>query len=362
MMAAIPRYPAGQSIWLEDVTRSLLEPGGLDRYLAEAAVTGVTSNPAIFAEAIGAGGMYDLQSKVLAESGLRGEELFVELVIDDLRRAARLLQPLWDATGGRDGWVSLEVSPLMAYDAASTVAEAQGLYQKADIPNLLVKVPGTPEGLAAIEELVFIGVPIDVTLLFSDQQYLAAADAYQRALERRREAGVDLAVGSMASLVVSRWDYICLERVPEQLKHELGPAMAGRAHRAYRGLLASSRWQELAAAGARPQRLRFAGAGTATGAGWPTSVVARLAAPDTVIAMARAALDACLDQGGLSPTASLEAGGGERAVAQLEELAFDPPRLADRVQEEATEAFIECWEDLMRTLEPNSPVPAGLRS
>ncbi|MBO0686615.1 MAG: transaldolase, partial [Candidatus Dormibacteraeota bacterium] len=352
-------YQAGQSIWLEDASRGLLEPGGLDRYIDEGAVTGLTSNPAIFAGAIATGGMYDLQARVLAECGLRGEELFVELVVEDFRRAAQLLQPLWDATGGRDGWVSLEVSPRLAYDAPSTVAEAQGLYQKADIPNLLVKVPGTPEGLTAIEELVFIGVPIDVTLLFSDQQYLAAAGAYQRALERRREAGVDLAVGSMASLVVPRWEYSCMERIPEQLKDELGPAMAARAHRAYRSVLASSRWQELAAAGARPQRLRFAGAGAGHGAGCNPSLLERLGAPDTVVAIPRAALEDRFAQGRIGRMTSLEAQGGDQALARLVGLGFDPPRLASRLQEEAAEAFIECWENLMQTLESKSPVPAG---
>jgi transaldolase len=249
MNAANRLHAAGQSLWLDNITRRLLDEGGLARYIAGASVAGLTSNPTIFDRAIAGSGDYDAQIRELA-------------ALDDLRRAAELLPPVWEATRGVDGWVSLEVSPRLAYDTDSTVAEARSVHRKAGLPNLFIKVPGTHEGLPAIEELISQGVPVNVTLLFSDDQYLAAAGAYQRGLERRREAGMEPVVDSVASLFVSRWDHSTLDQLSDDLKDELGIAAAKRAYRAYRSVRASPRWQDLAAAGARPQRLRFASTGT----------------------------------------------------------------------------------------------------
>src|ERR671910_23768 len=257
MKATRRLHDAGQSIWLDNITRDLLTSGTLEQYIDELAVTGLTSNPTIFDQAIESTDAYDEAIRTRLGEGLDGEELFFELALEDLRAAADAFRPIHERTGGVDGWVSLEVSPLLAYDAESTVAAANELFARAQVPNLFIKIPGTPEGLAAIEECVFAGVPVNVTLLFSREQYLAQAEAYVRAIERRVDVGLDPTVGSVASIFVSRWDAAIRGEVPAELENRLGIAVAKRTYAAYRGLLDAPRWQRLADVGAKPQRLLF---------------------------------------------------------------------------------------------------------
>src|ERR671914_243716 len=254
-------HELGQSLWIDNITRSMLDDGTLQGYIDELSVTGLTSNPTIFDKAIGGGDAYDDQIAELQAQGLSGEELFFELALTDLRRVAKLFEPVNDRTDDVDGWVSVEVSPLIADDAAATIKQAADLHARADC-NVFVKIPGTEAGLTAIEESIFAGIPINVTLLFSTEQYLAAADAYLRGIERRIAGGLDLEVGSVASLFVSRWDVAVASRVGEALRNRLGIAVAGRAYRAYRELLDSPRWERLANSGARVQRLLWASTGT----------------------------------------------------------------------------------------------------
>src|SRR6202051_2329156 len=254
-------HDLGQSLWLDNITRDILDQGTLRRYVDELSVTGLTSNPTIFDEAIG-GSAYDEEIRQKAKAGKSGEALFMELALEDLRRAADLFRPVFDATSGADGWVSMEVSALLANDTAGSIAAAARIHGQAERPNLYVKIPGTPEGVPAIEESIFNGVPINVTLLFSREQYLAAAEAYLRGIERRIAAGRDPLVASVASLFVSRWDKAVADKAPPELRNRLGIAIGGRTYRAYRELLASARWRKLAAAGARPPRLLWARTGT----------------------------------------------------------------------------------------------------
>ena len=361
MNAANRLHAAGQSLWLDNITRRLLDEGGLAQYVVGASVTGLTSNPTIFDRAIAGSGDYDAQIRELAARGLREEELFFELALDDLRPAAELLRPAWEATRGIDGWVSLEVSPQLAYDTETTVAEARSLHRKAGLPNLFIKVPGTHEGLPAIEELISQGVPVNVTLLFSDDQYLAAAGAYQRGLQRRREAGMDLVVGSVASLFVSRWDHSTLDQLSDDLKDELGIAVAKRAYRAYRGILASPPWQDLAAAGARPQRLLFASTGTKDPAKPDTYYVEALAAPETVNTMPQPTLDAFVDHGHVGDLLREDARGADEVIAQVEALGIDVADLAGRLQREGADAFVKSWSDLMASIESRTRAVAGAR-
>jgi|SRR5215469_893745 len=359
MNAATRLHEAGQSLWLDNITRRLLDEGRLARYIADDSVTGLTSNPTIFDRAIAGSGDYDDQIRRLAGRGLGEEGLFFELALDDLRRAAGLLRPVWDATHGVDGWVSLEVSPRLARDTAGTVAEARRLHQRAGFPNLYIKVPGTHEGLPAITELIYQGVPVNVTLLFSDDQYLGAAGAYQRGLERRREAGLDLVVGSVASLFVSRWDHSTLDQLPDDLKDELGIAVAKRAYRDYRGVLASPRWQDLAAAGARPQRLLFASTGTKDPARPDTYYVESLAAPDTVNTMPQPTLDAFIDHGHVGDLLPEDARWADEVVARVEAYGIDVADLAARLQREGADAFVASWNDLMGSIESRTRAVAG---
>jgi transaldolase len=348
--AATRLHEAGQSLWLDYITRGLLDSGDLARYIASAAVTGLTSNPTIFDKAITGSADYDEQVRQLSERGLATEELFFQLAIDDLRRAASLFKPTWDATQGVDGYVSLEVSPTLAYDTAATMAQARMLHEQAAIANLLVKVPGTSEGLVAIEELIFAGIPLNVTLLFSDDQYIAAAAAYRRGLERRREAGLDLRVASVASVFVSRWDQALVNLVPDELQDQLGIAIAKRCYRAYRRSLGSSDWKVLEAAGARPQRLLFASTGTKSKRRPDTYYVEALAAPDTINTMPQPTLDALIDHGHVGELLSADAVDADQMVAQFESRGIDVQGLAARLQTEGAKAFVDSWEDLMQKL------------
>jgi transaldolase len=350
MNPATSLHEAGQSLWLDNITRQLLDGGQLARYVADGSITGLTSNPTIFDKAISGSGDYDQQIGELAAGGLDDEAIFFELALGDLRRAAGLFRPTWDSTGGRDGWVSLEVSPRLAHDTASTVAEARSLHEKAAAPNLFIKVPGTVEGLPAIEELIAAGIPVNVTLLFSDEQYLAAAGAYQRGLRRRQDAGQSLDVASVASLFVSRWDHATVEHLPDQLKDALGVAVAKRTYRGYRATLASAEWKDLQAAGARPQRLLFASTGTKDPALPDTFYVQELAAPDTINTMPQGTLDAFIDHGTVGDLLAPDGGDSDEVVARVEASGVDVPELAAKLQADGASAFVDSWEDLLATI------------
>ena len=262
MKATQRLHDLGQSLWLDNITRDLLDSGTLQRYIDELSVTGLTSNPTIFDQAIKHSTAYDTAIRQKLAEGKSGEELFFELALEDLTRAADLFRPIYDRTDGVDGWVSLEVSPLLAYDTASTLAAAKDLFARAGRPNLFIKIPGTTAGLPAIEEAIVAGVPINVTLLFSREHYLAAAEAFLRGIERRIDAGLNPNVGSVASVFISRWDAAVMGKVPAALRNQLGIAMARRTYKVYRTLLISPRWQRVYNAGARPQRLLWASTGT----------------------------------------------------------------------------------------------------
>src|SRR5881227_2760401 len=299
-------HDRGQSLWLDNITRDLLETGTLARYIKELSVTGLTSNPTIFDHAIKNSSRYDAAIRSKVREGKSGEELFFDLALEDLTRAADLFRPIWDRTHGVDGWVSLEVSPLLAHDTASTLAAARALHARAGRPNLLIKIPGTKEGLPAIEEAIFAGVPINVTLLFSHEHYLAAADAFLRGIERRVAAGLSPEVGSVASVFISRWDAAVTGRVPEALRNQLGIAIAKRTYEAYRTLLGSPRWQRVFNAGARPQRLLWASTGTKDPKASDVLYVKSFAAPFTVNTMPEGTLKALADHGELSTIMSAD--------------------------------------------------------
>ena len=334
----------GQSLWLDDITRQMLNDGTLARYVAELAVSGLTSNPTIFAHAIGQGSDYDAEISALAGRGRRGEDLLTQLMLSDLTRAADLFEPLHAASDGVDGWVSLEVSPLIAANADESVRAAARLHRAAARPNLFIKIPGTPAGNEAIEESIFAGVPINVTLLFSREQYQAAAEAYLRGIERRLAAGLDPKVASVASLFVSRWDVAVKDMVEDKAMHNrLGIAIARRTYRAYRELLASPRWQALAAAGARPQRLLWASTGTKDPAATDTLYVDALAAPGTLNTMPAKTLQAFADHGQAESPMPTDGGDAEAVIADFRAWGVDDGDLAARLQREGAEAFAKSW-------------------
>ncbi len=316
MNATHELHDAGQSLWLDNITRGLLASGTLQRHVDELSVTGLTSNPSIFEHAISQSRDYDAAIRERTEAGESGEALFFALAIDDLTRAADLFRPIHEATNRVDGWVSLEVSPKLAYDTESTVAAAKDLSRRAARPNLFIKIPGTREGIPAIEEAIFAGVPINVTLLFSREHYLAAAEAYLRAVERRVAAGLNPDVPSVASLFISRWDVAVAKSAPAPLRNTLGIAMAGRTYKAYRELLASDRWLRLLNLGARPQRLLWASTGTKDPQASDVLYVESLAAPHTVDTIPEKTLLAFADHGEVGPMMSPDGGDAERALAE----------------------------------------------
>ncbi len=344
----------GQSLWLDNITRELLDNGTLRRYVEEFCVTGLTSNPTIFDQAIGATGAYDAGIRAKAAAGKSGEALFVELALEDLRRAADLFRPAFDASGGVDGWVSMELSPLLADDTAGSIAAAARMHRQAGRPNLYVKIPGTPAGVPAIEESIFAGVPINVTLLFSREQYLAAAEAYLRGTERRIAAGRDPRVPSVASLFVSRWDRAVSGTVPAELRNRLGIAIAQRTYRAYRELLASARWRKLAAAGAQVQRLLWASTGTKDPKAPETLYVAALAAPDTIDTIPEKTLHAFAEHGELHGAMAEDGGDAEAALARFARAGIDADGLADQLQGEGAAAFVKSWHALMQRIDAKS--------
>jgi len=351
MNAAQQLHQAGQSLWLDNITRGLLTSGQLARYIEQDAITGLTSNPSIFDKAITAGDAYDEQERELATGGLDTQEQFFELALDDLRNAAALFKPVWDSTAGRDGWVSLEVSPGLAHDTAGSIAQAKALHGQAATPNLFIKIPGTVEGVPAIEELTFAGIPINVTLLFSDAQYRAAADAYQRALQRRSAAGLELDVASVASIFVSRWDVASVEKLPAELKDTLGIAVAKQAYRSYCQILASEDWRALETQGARPQRLLFASTGTKDPAKPDTYYLEALAAPETINTIPPATLEAFADHGTVGKMLPADGGDADQTIAKVEATGVDVAELAARLQTEGAASFVSAWEDLMSSIE-----------
>ncbi|MGB9485186.1 MAG: transaldolase [Terriglobia bacterium] len=347
MKATQQLHDLGQSLWLDNITRGLLTSGTLRRYINEFSVTGLTSNPTIFDKAIRESGFYDDAIHQKAAAGKSGEALFFELALEDLTQAADLLRPVHDATGGIDGWVSLEVSPLLADDTTSTIKAAVELHGRAKRPNLFIKIPGTREGLPAIEETIFAGVPVNVTLLFSREQYVAGAEAYMRGMERRIGAGLDPKVESVASIFVSRWDVAVNDKVPGQLRNRLGIAIAQRTYKAYRELLTSPRWRKLAAGGARPQRLLWASTGTKDPGASDTLYIEALAAPDTVNTMPEKTLLAFADHGRVRGELPADGGDAEALLAEFARAEVDDSALAAELQREGTESFDKSWNDLM---------------
>ena len=341
----------GQRLWLDNITRALLTGGTLAHYIAEFSLTGLTSNPTIFDNAIKAGGNYTAAIRKKAQQGKSGEALFFELAVEDLTQAADLFRPIFDASNGIDGWVSLEVSPLLANDSGGTMRAAKGLHALAQRPNLFVKIPGTPSGITAIEETIFAGVPVNVTLLFSREQYLAAAGAYMRAIERRIAAGLDAKVASVASIFVSRWDTAVKERVSSEFQNRLGIAIAMRTYKAYRDLLASPRWQKLAHAGAQPQRLLWASTGTKDPAACDTLYIEALAAPDTINTIPEKTLLAFADHGKVIDVLPLDGGYAEAVIAEFTREGINDEALADDLQREGTAAFEKSWGDLMSRID-----------
>ena len=344
----------GQSIWLDNITRDLLNSGTLKRYIDELSVTGLTSNPTIFDHAIKNSTAYDAAIREKLSKGKSGEALFFELALEDITRAADLFRPVHDQTDGVDGWVSLEVSPLLAYDTASTLAAAKDLHARAGQPNLFIKIPGTKEGLPAIEEAIFAGVPINVTLLFSREQYLAAAEAFLRGIERRIEAGLDPDVGSVASVFISRWDAAVMGKVPESLRDQLGIAIAKRTYKAYRELLDSPRWQRVFNAGARPQRLLWASTGTKDPKASDVLYIKALAAPFTVNTMPEGTLKALADHGELGAILPADGGDCEEVLAQFAKAGIDVDALAAQLQDEGAKSFVKSWNELMAVINSKS--------
>src|SRR5450830_1728744 len=358
MKATQQLHDLGQSLWLDNVTRALLTSGTLARYVSELSVTGLTSNPTIFDHAIKNGNFYDDAIRKKALAGKSGEALFFELALEDLIQAADLFRPIHDATGGVDGWVSLEVSPLLADDTAGTIKAAAQLHARAQRPNLFIKIPGTRAGIPAIEETVFAGVPINVTLLFSREHYIAAAEAYMRGIERRIAAGRDPRVASVASIFVSRWDVAIKDKVPDEFRNRLGIAIAMRTYKAYRDLLASKRWQKLASSGARPQRLLWASTGTKDPAAPDVLYVEALATPDTINTMPEKTLLAFADHGKVKDAMRFDGGNAEAVLAEFTREGVNDEALAADLQREGTAAFAKSWGDLMACIASKSDVLA----
>jgi transaldolase len=354
MNATKALHDSGQSLWLDNITRALLDSGTLERYIKELSVTGLTSNPTIFDAAIKGSGDYDASILEKTKAGRSGDALFFELALEDLSHAADLFRPVHDATNGVDGFVSLEVSPLLAYDTAQTIAQAKALHARAARPNLFIKIPGTPEGLPAIEEAIFAGVPINVTLLFSKDQYLAAAEAYLRGLERRVAAGLSPRVASVASVFVSRWDRAVADKVPTELHNTLGIAVMNQTYKAYCDLLASDRWKALETAGAMPQRALWASTGTKDPSAPDVLYVTALAAPNTVNTMPEATLLAFADHGTVGAQMPKDGGDAEATLGRFAAAGIDVNALAAQLQRDGADAFVKSWHELLAQIRTKS--------
>lgn len=347
MKATAKLYHMGQSLWLDNITRNLLTGGTLKRYIDELSVTGLTSNPTIFNHAIKDGTAYDSAIGERLRPGKSNEQLFFEIALEDITRAADLFRPVYERTSAVDGWVSLEVSPLLAHDTKTTLREAKDLNARAGRPNIFIKIPGTTEGLPAIEEAIFAGIPINVTLLFSPEQYVAAAEAWMRGIERRIDAGLNPSVGSVASLFVSRWDVAVAGKVPPCLLNTLGIAIAQRTYRAYLQLLESSRWRRALNAGAQPQRLLFASTGTKDPKASAILYVKGLIAPLTVNTVPEGTLKAFAEHGELGAELRADGGDSERVLREFREAGIHLDVLAAKLQEEGAASFVASWNELL---------------
>jgi transaldolase len=354
MIATQLLHNLGQSIWLDNITRDLLNSGTLKKYIDEMSVTGLTSNPTIFDHAISKSTTYDADIRRDLREGKTGEKLFFDLALSDLTRAAELFRPIHDRTAGVDGWVSLEVSPLLAYNTASTLEAAKSLHSQAGQPNLYIKIPGTKEGLPAIEEAIFAGVPINVTLLFSREQYLAAAEAYLRGIERRIDAGLNPNVPSVASVFISRWDGAVAGKVPDALKNRLGIAIAGRTYAAYRKLVSSPRCLRALNFGARPQRLLWASTGTKDPAASDTLYIQALAAPFTVNTIPEKTLKALADHGNIGEIMVDDGGDCEAVLKQFAGAGIDVDAVAAKLQTDGAKSFVDSWNELMGVINQKS--------
>lgn len=354
MNATQQLHELGQSLWLDNITRGLLTSGTLSRYISDFSVTGLTSNPTIFDKAIKDADFYDEAIREKTAAGKSGESLFYELALEDLTQAADLFRPVHDATGGVDGWVSLEESPLLAQDTAGSIKAAVQLHARAQRPNLFIKIPGTAAGIPAIEESIFAGVPVNVTLLFSREQYIASAEAYMRGIERRIAAGLDPKVRSVASIFVSRWDVAIKDKVPLALRNRLGLAIARRSYKSYRDLLESARWRKLAAAGAQTQRLLWASTGTKDPNASDTLYVEALAAPDTINTLPEKTLHAFAERGRINGVLPIDGGDAEATLAEFARAGVNDAQLAAELQREGTQAFAKSWNDMLDCLASKS--------
>ena len=354
MKATQVLHDLGQSLWLDNITRDLLNSGTLWRHIGELSVTGLTSNPTIFDHAIKNSAAYDGAIREEVAKGKTGEALFFDLALDDLTHAADLFRPVYDRTNGMDGWVSLEVSPLLAHDTGRTIAAAKELSARAGRPNLFIKIPGTTEGLPAIEEAIFAGVAVNVTLLFSREQYVAAAEAYLRGIERRIAAGLNPHVGSVASMFISRWDAAVAGKVPEALNNQLGIAMAGRIYKAYVDLLRNPRWLRAYNAGARPQRLLWASTGSKDPKASDILYIKALASPFTVNTMPEGTLKAFADHGDPGSVMAPDGGNCEAVLAQFAKAGINVDDLAAQLQDDGAKSFVKSWNDLMAVIASKS--------
>jgi transaldolase len=351
----------GQSLWLDNITRDLLDQGTLKQYIDELSVTGLTSNPTIFDHAIKNSSAYDMAINEKSKEGKSGEGLFFELALEDLTRAADLFRPIYEETNGVDGWVSLEVSPLLAHDTASTVAAAKDLFARAARPNLLIKIPGTKEGLPAIEEVIFSGIPVNVTLLFSREHYLAAAEAFLRGIERRVDAGLNPNIGSVASVFISRWDTAVASKVPDELRNRLGIAIAKRTYKSAHALLGSPRWERVYNLGARPQRLLWASTGTKDPKASDILYVKSLAAPFTVNTMPEATLKALATHTELGELLPEDGGNSEEELAQFAQAGIDVDALATQLQDEGAKSFVNSWNELLGVISSKTALLAQVQ-
>ena len=361
MKATAKLHDLGQSIWLDNITRDLLESGTLSRYIAELSVTGLTSNPTIFDHAIKGSSDYDAAIRSKLRAGKAGEALFFELAIEDVSRAADLFHGVFARTRGVDGWVSLEVSPLLAYDTKTTLEVAKSLHARAGKPNLFIKIPGTAEGIPAIEEAIFAGVPVNVTLLFSREHYLAAGEAYLRGIERRIAAGLSPDVASVASLFISRWDVAVASKVPAPLVNKLGIAIGQRTYEAYCDLVASPRYRRVMNEGGRPQRLLFASTGTKDPKAPDVLYVEALAAPFTVNTMPESTLLALHDHGNIGASTPADGGDCEAVLTQFKAAGVDVDALAAQLQKEGAASFVKSWNELMDVLASKSQSLQGTK-
>jgi transaldolase len=351
-------HQTGISLWLDNITRGLLKKGTLEKYIRELSVTGLTSNPTIFDHAIANTDDYDEAILQKIDKGVSDEALFFELAIEDLSRAADLFRPVYERTNGVDGWVSLEVSPLLAYDTDSTIQAAKKLYEQAGQPNLFIKIPGTPQGLPAIEQSIFAGVPVNVTLLFSAEQYTAAAHAYLRGIERRIEAGLNPDVRSVASLFISRWDKATMGKVPAELQNKLGLAVAQRTYMTYREFLASKRMLRAMNFGVQPQRLLWASTGTKDPQASDVLYIRSLVAPYTINTMPEKTLLAFADHGEIETSLSTESGTSDQVIADFEKAGVSYEELAEKLQKDGAAAFVKSWNDLLATIKSKSTINA----